>query len=201
MTEELTRRKRPGGRSARISTQVHQALRQLLAEGDESRITIAAIAERSGVHISTIYRRWNDIGTLIADVALGITRERMPIVDTGALATDLLEFYRSSIAFVRSPTGRILIKSLPDAPPEWRELYWSARLEALGPFFGRAIERGEVAADADVRGAWETMTGLLYFRLLFSGDPADDEALARAIVDAGLLAVGLERLSAPAGRR
>jgi AcrR family transcriptional regulator len=184
-------RQRVGGRSARIAQQVHDAIRQLLIEGDPESITIAAIAERSGVHFSTIYRRWGDVGTLQLEVALEIAAGQMPTVDTGSLAIDLLSHARHAVVFAQSVAGGLLIKGLLDVAPEQRRWYWEHRFAAIRVPFDRAIARREIAADSPVVDALVNLTGSLYFRLLFSGDQIDIEQTARAIVEVALLTVGL----------
>ena len=54
-------RVRIGGRSARIQTAVHAAVRELTAEADRGELTVPMIAARAGVTPSTIYRRWGDL--------------------------------------------------------------------------------------------------------------------------------------------
>ncbi|MFN1812812.1 TetR family transcriptional regulator, partial [Acinetobacter baumannii] len=61
---------RPGGRSERIQTAVHQAVKELQKDFEQSQITIPMIAVQAGVTPSTIYRRWGDINQLFSDVAL-----------------------------------------------------------------------------------------------------------------------------------
>ncbi|WP_244223567.1 TetR family transcriptional regulator [Amycolatopsis circi] len=48
---------RPGGRTARTRAVVHNAARELFAEGREQ-LSVREVSERSGVHEVTIYRRW-----------------------------------------------------------------------------------------------------------------------------------------------
>jgi AcrR family transcriptional regulator len=187
--DEVVTNRRSGGRSARIAQQVHDAMRQLLVEGDSDAVTVAAVAERSGVHLSTIYRRWGDIASLQLEVALEIAASQMPTVDTGSLATDLLGHARQAVAFVSSPAGRLLIKGLLDAEPEQRRWYWQHRFATVRRPFDRAIERGEIADDDRVLGALANLTGALYFRVLFSGDEVEPEATARALVEVALRTV------------
>jgi AcrR family transcriptional regulator len=194
--DEVVPKRREGGRSARIGNQVHNAVRQLLIEGESDAITIAAIAERSGVHLSTIYRRWGDVSTLLLEVARDIAASQMPVVDTGALATDLLAHARQAVAFVGSPTGRLLIRGLLDAEPDRRRWYWDHRFSTIRLPFDRAIARGEIVDDARVLDALSNLTGALYFRVLFSGADVDLESTARAIVDVALHTVGAPQSTA-----
>lgn len=60
--------RRPGGRSARIRAQVLEAVRELLVEQGFDALSVDAVAERAAVHRTTVYRRWRDVGGLLADV-------------------------------------------------------------------------------------------------------------------------------------
>ena len=58
---------RPGGRTARTRAAVFAAtLNELVASG-YTQASIEAIAERAGVHKTTIYRRWRTKDRLIAE--------------------------------------------------------------------------------------------------------------------------------------
>ncbi|MET1067347.1 MAG: helix-turn-helix domain-containing protein, partial [Pseudomonas prosekii] len=76
---------RPGGRSARVQESIHSAVRDLLEEQDRSTVTVPQIAARAGVTPSTIYRRWGDLSTLLADVALARLQPETEPADTGSL--------------------------------------------------------------------------------------------------------------------
>ena len=73
-------RVRIGGRSARIQSAVHDAVRELGALTTRNQITVPQIAAEAGVTPSTIYRRWGDLQTLLADVAVARLR---PIARSG----------------------------------------------------------------------------------------------------------------------
>ena len=67
-----------GGRSARIQSAVHQAVKTLAANNRREELTVPQIAAEAGVTPSTIYRRWGDLSALLADVATECLR---PISD------------------------------------------------------------------------------------------------------------------------
>jgi AcrR family transcriptional regulator len=85
---EHTGADRPGGRTARTRRAVHDAVRELLSEpGTE--LSIPAVAARSGVHETTLYRRWHTIESLALDVAVERVTEESPVPATGDLRADL----------------------------------------------------------------------------------------------------------------
>ncbi|WP_342216917.1 helix-turn-helix domain-containing protein [Nocardia cyriacigeorgica] len=57
-----TPRPRPGGRTARIRTQVLEAVHAELTEHGYDALTIDTVAARAGVHRATVYRRWRGGG-------------------------------------------------------------------------------------------------------------------------------------------
>jgi hypothetical protein len=80
---------RPGGRSERIQIAVHGAVRDLMAEEAGQELSIALIAARAEVPPSTIYRRWQTLPQLLADVANHhFVPDAIP-PDTGSFRGDL----------------------------------------------------------------------------------------------------------------
>ncbi|MEU4828600.1 TetR family transcriptional regulator, partial [Actinomadura sp. NPDC023710] len=49
---------RPGGRTARTRAAVLAATQGELEEAGYAGLTLEKVAERSGVHLATLYRRW-----------------------------------------------------------------------------------------------------------------------------------------------
>jgi AcrR family transcriptional regulator len=82
---------RPGGRTARTRRAVHDAVRALLSEPGAD-LSIPAVSARSGVHETTIYRRWRTIESLVLDVALERVSEESPVPATGDLRADLTSY-------------------------------------------------------------------------------------------------------------
>ncbi|WP_280183350.1 helix-turn-helix domain-containing protein, partial [Nocardia cyriacigeorgica] len=60
-----TPRPRPGGRTARIRTQVLEAVHAELTEHGYDALTIDTVAARAGVHRATVYRRWRGLGGVL----------------------------------------------------------------------------------------------------------------------------------------
>jgi AcrR family transcriptional regulator len=109
MTREMVRQ---GGRSARIQKEVHAATRTLLEQMDRNAITVPMIAERAGVTPSTIYRRWGDLGQLLADVAVERLRPISDPDDTGGVAGDLEAFVLQYAEEMSSKVGRALLRDV-----------------------------------------------------------------------------------------
>jgi AcrR family transcriptional regulator len=179
---------RPGGRSARVRREVLAAtLRVLLEEGLDA-ATIPAIAERSGVHHTSIYRRWKDRGALIREAALSAVDAAAPVPDTGSLRSDLIAGLDEVRNLLSSPLGAVLLdaaRSRDDDLDELRRTYWDARLDHCAVIVDRAVARGELPAGTDHRLVFELLIGPIHARILLSPDTLNDVETA-TIVDAVL---------------
>jgi len=140
---------RVGGRSARIQAAVHQAVADLSATTPREHLTVPQIACEAGVTPSTIYRRWGDLGALLADVAVARLRPVAEPEDTGAMASDLRSFIEQFAEEMSSPVGRALIRDVFSSGqtfPSECAGFTSCHLETLA---ARAKARGETPFDID----------------------------------------------------
>ena len=85
-------KRRPGGRSARIRQAVLDAAFAELGEKGYGGLSIEAVALRSGVAKTTVYRRWPTRDELVADALDSRSDRNEPVPDTGSLRGDLKEF-------------------------------------------------------------------------------------------------------------
>lgn len=102
---------RPGGRSARIRAAVHRAAEELLAEGGPEAATIPAVAQRAGVHPTTVYRRWGSAADLLSAVALGRLTGDVVVPDTGTLAGDLERWLRDVLTDLSDPDVLLMLRT------------------------------------------------------------------------------------------
>ena len=151
--------------------------------------TVAGVAKRSGVHETTVYRRWVTRENLLVAALLERSADAIPAPDTGSIRDDLLAIVREVLAYVGSPAGTAILRAamLPvdDAYTEARKGFWAHRLDALAPVVARGIERGELRAGTDGRLLLEMLIAPIHGRLLLTGEPVGDE-LAERLVDLAL---------------
>jgi len=141
---------RVGGRSARIQSAVHEAVKRLSARTDREELTVPQIAAEAGVTPSTIYRRWGDLGSLLADVAVARLRPIADPEDTGATASDLRAFIEQFTEEMSSPVGRALIRDVFSPPGETYPVQCAGfTYEHLATIVSRAKARGEAPFDID----------------------------------------------------
>jgi AcrR family transcriptional regulator len=159
------------------------ALEILTAEGYAG-LTIEGVATRAGVGRPTIYRRWASKPALVVAALAGSVRIAVPDVDTGSLRRDLVAMQRHQIVLMNSPDSRRitagLVADLATDPELWltyvRE-YLSPRRAVDFRVLQRAVDRGELAPDADFAFVHDLLAGPLFMRAVVWGEPlAEDVA-------------------------
>jgi AcrR family transcriptional regulator len=139
-------RVRVGGRSARIQSAVHEAVRHLGAETDRDKLTVPQIAAAAGVTPSTIYRRWGDLAALLADVAVQRLRPVADPDDTGAMMSDLRLFIEQFMEEMSSPVGQALVRDV-FSQSEYPVQCAGFTHDHLAMIVSRAKARGETPFD------------------------------------------------------
>ena len=183
--------RRPDPRVERSRQAILDATRELLADGDVGSLTVEAVASRSGVAKTTIYRRWRDKWELALDAVMidMIPRFEKP-VDVGDTRKELLTFINQVVRMQASapfgPAMQGLVSQIatdPELARVYRDQVVQPRMDQLTPVIERGIARGDLRPDTDVRLIHELLVGPIFYRLLFSGAPLDRN-LGRRIVDA-----------------
>ncbi|WP_406099898.1 TetR/AcrR family transcriptional regulator [Streptomyces sp. NBC_01013] len=181
------------GRGGRMRAAVLEAAIAELAESGYAALTVENVAQRAGVHKTTIYRNWKDADGLIAQALAAHFAADVPIPDTGAVATDLRELARSLVATMTTPTGMALLKAvLSDAVrlpqvAEIKRALFDDRFRRAAPVIARAVERGELPKGTDPVELLKALAAPVYFRLVCSGEPVGRATADRA-ADAALAA-------------
>jgi AcrR family transcriptional regulator len=154
----------------------------LLREVGYGALTFDEVALRSGVHKTTVYRRWPTKPELAAAAILDLGERVVPVPDLGSLTADLVEFGMAAAANIATPDGRRMTRSLvaaAEASEEFSVLmskFWDARLAGAAVMVERSIERGEIEA-IDPRVLLEAFVGAMYFRIVLTAGPIDRDFL------------------------
>src|SRR5215468_6909751 len=183
--------RRPDRRAERSRQAIRAATLQLLGhEGDVGALTVEAVAARSGVAKTTIYRHWRDKWELALDAIMidMLPRFEKP-VDVGDTRSELLTFVNSVVnIWSATPFGAAMqglvsqIATDPDLARVYREQVVQPRLDQLAPVIERGIARGDLRAGTEVRLVHELLVGQIFYRLLLSGAPLD-RSLGPRLVD------------------
>jgi AcrR family transcriptional regulator len=149
---------------------VLDAARELLVEQGYEATNVQAIAERSGVHASAIYRRWPSRVEIIEQAVFpGLAA--ITVRPTGDLRRDLRRFLRSYVTTLGSPVARAaapgLLASYQSAGREGMEqalLAVSARPQFLDIL--RAAPTGDIDPSVDPDDVFDMLLGAILARSL-----------------------------------
>ena len=194
--EKAPRRGRPRSETSRNA--ILRAAGELLLEHGLNSISMDAVAERAGASKATIYRWWTSKELLALDALFGEWEPARPDThDTGSLAGDLLALIRPwARQLAAKPYGRVIAalitraQSDPQFAEEYRARFVQPRRDRARVILARAIERGEIPANADIDVALDLLYGPFYHRLLHGHAPLTDR-FARSVVE--YVVAGVER--------
>ena len=180
--------------------EILEAALDVLAECGYDGMTIDMVAARAKAGKATLYRRWPSKAELVIDaVACMKTKNLDPadLPDTGTLRGDLVGVIKPHSI---EDAGRKLqvmsgLVSMLSRSPELAEMAYQAitdpRARATRMFLQRAIDRGEIPADADIQTLSLVSASMASYRTLFLRKPVDREFLLSVIDGVILPAVGL----------
>jgi AcrR family transcriptional regulator len=180
--------KRPGGRSARVRADVLAAVRQELTAHGYDGLSVEAVANRSGVHRATVYRRWKDVGGLLADTVAEARDDTWQPPDTGSLAGDLVILNREVYsAFTEVPSiSAALVAASFRSPPAADALraFWADRYARCLPIVERAVDRAEIPRGTDATRLLIAATAPVYQHLILFRDALSPQLVDRYACDA-----------------
>jgi AcrR family transcriptional regulator len=169
-------------RSERSHEAIIAATQQLLVERSYPELTIEGIAERAGVGKQTIYRWWPSKAALVLEAYLaGSVTVPLPAEGTTA-REDVRALLGWLIAVLAQPVGGHVVAGLvadlqhdADLAEGFHRDVVPARRGPMRAALERARARGEIRADADIELAVDALHGAVFYRLLLSGEPLDDD--------------------------
>jgi AcrR family transcriptional regulator len=152
---------------------------ELLSEEGMAGLTVDAVARRSGVAKTTIYRHWPSREALLLDVCAQMG-PHFDIADAGSLPKDLRALAQRVVdQLLSDPSGAILL-SLMDAAernPDLAALLAAAEaklVEAVQTILARAQLRGELRRPPEASAVAALIIGPLLYRRLISHEPLSD---------------------------
>ncbi|MFG3407435.1 TetR/AcrR family transcriptional regulator [Streptomyces sp. NPDC048142] len=177
--------------------ELYAAVLELLRESGYESLTMEGVASRTRCGKSTLYRQWGSKPELVVAALHGTRRIRLPNIDTGTLAGDLLAAAQAIGRASESDTP--LMHALSHAALQSPELLCALRealivpeIAAIDAMVRRGQERGEIAADlpgAEFVAA--QLLGVMRARPLLEGRYADAAYLTRFVELAILPSLGL----------
>lgn len=177
-------------RIERSRTCVLGATAELLREVGYGALTIEAVAARSGVAKSTIYRHWAGKPQLVADAfCLVHDREDLEVPPPGPLKGRVVAMLRD-LASATSEADRLacLMPALVDAAERSDEIaavtshLAQQRTQPLVDVLAEAVRTGELPSDADPAVLADALSGPIVIARLFHRPPVDPDDVP-ALVD------------------
>jgi AcrR family transcriptional regulator len=155
----------------------------LVAKGLRN-LSIADIAEASGIHETTIYRRWKTVNALALDACLRGVSVAVPPPQRGSLQADLVALIRSIIKLFEQPAGKALLDICRIDDPEVarvRTAFFAERFAAVDTLFDRAVDRGEWNDRFDRTRLLELLVAPIYLRALVTEEPLKSWPVAEMV--------------------
>lgn len=194
-TPKLGRKRDPS-----LDGTILDATLDVLAETGYDGMTIDMVAARAKAGKATVYRRWPSKPELVLDAVAcmkssGIDLNALP--DTGTLRGDLVAMIRPPSIRDNERKLKVMagIVSMLTRSPELADAAYDAliapRAAANRILFQRAIDRGEIPADADIDRLCMIGPAMASYRTLMLRKPVDREFLISIIDGVILPAAGL----------
>lgn len=166
----------------------------MLVESGLHGLELTAVAERSGVGKSTVYRRWGSVPALVADLLTDMATQSLPRADTGSLRGDLQANANLVRRTLMNPRQGRLFKavfaasSCDDRTAAALSTFYDRRVAEWSGCIIDAVARGEAPEGTDAAAAIRQVSAPLYYQFLTSTRPLAAKDAERA-VDAAIAAI------------
>jgi AcrR family transcriptional regulator len=162
---------------------------ELLAEVGYDRMSMDAVAARAKASKATIYRRWPGKRELVEYAIRCRAPQHPEPPDTGSLRGDIVALLRVAAEGFAAEDVALLsgvlraMRGAPEIADTLRQQMLVDKREIGATIVRRAVERGEIRPDADPYVFHEVAPALMFFRMLVTGEPIDDEFVAHVADD------------------
>lgn len=178
----------------RTRTAVLDAAAALLVGDGYAALTIEKIAAASGVARSTIYRHWDNLAEIVFDTVQQLLGPVGSVPDVGNLRDDLIKLYGVLTRALTTGTWGKLVRGVVEAAmadPLFADVLQQAitdRREHGKAVLARAIQRGELPEDTNMAWFLDSISGVIYYRLIMSGDAPDEPQMIEHLIDSAIAA-------------
>ena len=181
----LPRRGRP--RDPAVDRAILESARSVLARKGFTGTSMDEIARTAGVGKDTLYRRWKSKEILVQHLLTVLSAENAPVPEDEDPRYALFVFLQDIVRLnTRSDFGAILAGIVGESGrnPEMAtafQQFGSERRSIAGSIVRRIVD--PATPDREIGRILDNILGPIYYRLLLSGDPIDDEYLWDLIVE------------------
>jgi AcrR family transcriptional regulator len=171
---------RPGGRTSRTRAAVLDAAYDIVADQGYDGLTVDAVASASGVHKTTIYRRWATVDDVLFDAVMARAEQAIPLERTDDAMADLVAMAWSVAENLADPMARAVAAATLSRPDDnalarLSEQFWTLRIEAASAIVAAAQKDGAIDAALDPGDVVERIVGPIWFRSMVLRKPSDRE--------------------------
>ena len=170
------------------ATAILDATREILAERGVQGLTVEAVAARSGVAKTTIYRRWRAKDEVALAVVIDMIEKVVDTPDIGDTRAELVAFVDLTVKALRDTLmGRVMqgivsqLATDPDLAAGFHQNVVGLRFMEVKRLVERGIARGDLRPDTDPTIVHELLFGAVYYHLFFRSDPLPDDLAERAV--------------------
>jgi len=162
---------------------------ELLSESGLAGVSVDAVAERSGVAKTTIYRHWSSRAALLLDACAKMSAKR-EAPDTGSLWSDIAVLMDDVASRLQTARFSATLPSVIDAAERDRDIakvHAQLHAELVSAFravIERAQRKGEFPRNREATAVVATLLGPLFYRRWFSREPLDDRFVKGVIESA-----------------
>lgn len=180
----------------RTRTTVIDATAALMVDSGYSSITIERIAAESGVARSTIYRHWENLEEIVFDAVQQLLGPVGSVPDNGTLRDDLVQLYSVLTRALTKGTWGKLVRGVVEAAMT-EQMFADVLRQAIidrrehgKAVLQRAIDRGDLPADTNMAWFLDSISGVIYYRIIMSGDDPAEPGMIEYLIDAAIAAAG-----------
>ncbi|GAA2079192.1 TetR/AcrR family transcriptional regulator [Streptomyces albiaxialis] len=184
----------PDPRAVRSRAAALAAARELLVEQGLPGVTHVAVAARSGIGRTTLYRHWPDTAAMLKDAIAELLDTAQP-EPTGELRADLLALLQGTRELLHQSASERAMRTFIErsgVDPSFTDLkhaMYRAGTAGFRRVLADAKERGDLPAALDIGPAVDQLVGPLFFRRLL-GDQEIAPEYVRDTVDTFLRCYG-----------
>ena len=164
---------------------------RLLQEHGYERLTLDEVAAAGRASKATMYRRWPTKAELVLAAFIeGVSQDAVP-PDTGTLREDLIAIGDTVCAQAKehSATLRAVLGEVsrhPDLNDAMQQQLFDQRRAMMKQVVKRAVDRGEIGADAANSELWDLLPGYLIYRTVIQ-NRLPTRRTVRTLVDDGIM--------------
>jgi AcrR family transcriptional regulator len=159
-------------RSEPVRRAILDAALGLIETDGYGRLTMEGIAKRAAVSKQTIYRWWPSPAAVLMEALNERASILVPDRDLGSFERNLRGFIRRTVAGLHDGSAALVATLMAEAQRDprfavtFRDQFLARRRAALRALFDQALERGEIASDANVDLLVEIAFATVWYRVL-----------------------------------